>query len=401
MLKKIIDILSNPILFYADKAGNSVFRNFCWFRNTGCMYKFTLSKAQVGKILEYRFELEKYLKPAYFIIPVIIYFIFIHLKFNMWNMLLCEFLWIILVFFCQATCSYLYSRFLVKNFGKYEVVEFAPNLPQHKFEEFRANFKSKIIIIIAAIVIFFIPAFIIQYSIKLNVTAKRNFSAAIKLSKVYFALYPKNESIYDMRAYALYMKHDYEAALKDYKDVLDMSGKSFSSKDLVRLANLLFLEKKISTPENAVDILNEYATRKKMSVLEQSQLLWIKSLFRIENNSTEAIIQDYNDLLISLDQKDVKNQFYISSDKAYVLYLMGDYESAINSYNLLISYAEANKKEYSKELRSLYAERGFAKRQCGDNIGANADFVASGIDTFELEKYEPSFSEQEFVVDKF
>ena len=49
----------------------------------------------------------------------------------------------------------------------------------------------------------------------------------------------------------------------------------------------------------------------------------------------------------------------------------------------------------------MYAERGFAKRQCGDNIGANADFVASGIDTFELEKYEPSFSEQEFVVDKF
>lgn len=138
-----------------------------------------------------------------------------------------------------------------------------------------------------------------------------------------------------------------------------------------------------------------------MSILEQSQILWIKSLFRIENNSTDTIVQDYNDLLESLDEKDERNQFYISSDKAYVLYLMQDYEGAVSLYNLLISYAEANRDKYAKELKSLYAERGFAKRRLGDELGANSDFVSSGIDTFELDKYEPSFSEQEFVVDKF
>lgn len=401
MLKKIIDTLCNPILFYADKAGNSIFRNFCWFKNTGCLYNFKLTKPQVGKILEYRFELEKYLKPAYYIIPIIIYFIFIHLKYSIWTLLGCELLWLILIFVCQYICSYLYSNFLVKNFGAYQIVDFKPNLPAHKMEEYKANWKSKIIVIAIIVGLFFLPSLLIKYAIKLNVVSKKNFSTAIKLSNFYFALYPKNESIYDMRAYAFYMNRDYENSLKDYKKVLDMSGRSFHQKDFVRFANLLLLEKKLSTPENAVDVLNDYATRKKMSVLEQSQILWIKSLFRIENNSSDTIVQDYNDLLASLNKKDVKNQFYISSDKAYVLYLMEDYESAINTYNLLISYAEANRKEYSKELKSLYAERGFAKRKLGDELGANSDFVASGIDPFELDKFEPSFNEQEFVVDKF
>lgn len=401
MLKKIIDTLSNPILFYADKNGHSVFRNFCLFNNTGCLYNFKLTKPQVGKILEYRFELEKYLKPSYYIIPIVIYFIFIHLKFSIWTLLGCEFLWIILVFACQYICAYLYSNYLVKNFGPYQLVDFRPNLPEQKMDEYRANWKSKFIVIAIVIGLFFVPSLLIKYAIKINVVSKRNFSNAIKLSKVYFALYPKCESIYDMRAYAYYMKRDYESSLKDYKKVLDMSGKSFHQKDFTRFANLLLLEKKLSTPENAIDVLNDYATRKKMSILEQSQILWIKSLFRIENNSTDTIVQDYNDLLESLDEKDERNQFYISSDKAYVLYLMQDYEGAISLYNLLISYAEANRDKYAKELRSLYAERGFAKRKLGDELGANSDFVTSGIDTFELDKYEPSFSEQEFVVDKF
>ena len=77
--------------------------------------------------------------------------------------------------------------------------------------------------------------------------------------------------------------------------------------------------------------------------VNSTQMLWIKSIFSVENDMPEAILSDYNDLLASLDSKDTRNQFYISSDKAYVLYLMGDYESAINTYNILISYAEGNK----------------------------------------------------------
>lgn len=400
MLKNLIDILSNPLLFYADKSGNAIFRNFCWFNNTGCLYKLKLSKPEVGGILEYRFGLEKYLKPAYFLIPLIIYFVFIHLKYSLWNILLCELCWITLVAICQGICSYLYSNYLIKNFGPYELVEFKPNLSKSKKEEFRANFNSKIIIIIIAIILFALPSLAIRYAMKLNIS-KRKFPAAIELSKIYLSLYPKTESIFDMRAYARYMKHDYEGALKDYKTVLELSGKDFGKKDFTRFANLLLLEKKLSTPENAVDVFNDYVTRKKMSTLEESQMLWIKSIFRIENNSPESIIADYDNLLASLDPKDARNQFYISSDKAYMYYLMQNYEEAINIYNILISYAEANKKQYEKELQSLYAERGFAKKNLGDIAGADSDFMNSRIDPMELDKYEPSFNDQEFVVDKF
>lgn len=289
---------------------------------------------------------------------------------------------------------------MTKNFGPYKLVDFNPNLSQKKKDEFRANFYSKIIITIILIALFLLPAPGLLYAIKLNVN-KNKLPAAITLSKIYLALYPKTEYIYDMRAYAKYIKHDYEGALKDYKTALELSGKNFSKKDFVRFANLLLLEKKLSTPENAVDVFNDYATRKKMSILEESQMLWIKSIFRIENNSPESIIADYDNLLASLNPKDAKNQFYISCDKAYMYYLMRDYESAINIYNILITYASANIKQYNKELQSLYVERGFARKKLGDFIGGDSDFVNSHIDPFELDKYEPAFHEQEFMTDKF
>ena len=110
----------------------------------------------------------------------------------------------------------------------------------------------------------FSPAFLLEYSMKLNLTAKKkNYKSAINISKVYLALYPKVESIYDMRAYAKYVIRDYEGALQDYKTVLDISGKKFKQIDYVRLANLLLLEKKLNNPESAVDTFNDYATRKK------------------------------------------------------------------------------------------------------------------------------------------
>ena len=91
MINKIINNLINPILFYADKSGNAVFRNFCCFKNTGNLYKLDLTKPEVGKILEYRFDLNKYLRRAYILITIIVYLIFIHMKLSLWSFLVCEF----------------------------------------------------------------------------------------------------------------------------------------------------------------------------------------------------------------------------------------------------------------------------------------------------------------------
>ena len=91
----------------------------------------------------------------------------------------------------------------------------------------------------------------------------------------------------------------------------------------------------------------------------------------------------------------------LPSDKAYMLYLMGKYKEAIGLYDILIPYAIERKDKYKKELKSLYAERGFAKRRSGDSTGANSDFLSSEIDMYEIDSYEPKFSAQGFMVDKF
>ena len=68
---------------------------------------------------------------------------------------------------------------------------------------------------------------------------------------------------------------------------------------------------------------------------------------------------------------------------------------------MLISYAEGNRDIFGKELAQLYAERGWAKKRLGDVNGANADFISSGIPFPDLPKFEPSYTAQEFLAEKF
>lgn len=401
-MKKIIEILSNPLLYYVDKSGNSVFRNYCLFSHTGNKYKTTIPKANVGNALEYRFKLDKYLKLTYFFTPVILYFIFIHTKFSILSVLLFETLLLIIINSARIFCSAKFSEFLVRQFGRYELTEFTPPVPKQKIDGYVALFRSKIIAWIILIGLFFMPALALQGLINYDLVKRQHKAKqAVKLSNIYFSIYPKCIKVYDMQAFGKFMLHDYEGALADYKSIMEMSGKNFTKKDLMHFANLLLLQKKVTTAQDAVDIFNEYVTKKDLSVLEASQMLWIKSIFKIENNIADDVMQDYDDLLKSLDQKDYKNQFYISSDKAYMLYLLKDYAAAVNEYNILITYAQENKDIFSDNLKSLYIERGWAKKQMGNDVGANEDFAISGLNNEELAKYEPKYSAQEFVVDKF
>ena len=401
MFKKYSQILSNPLLYYSDKSGNSVFRNFCLFNQTGCVYKANFSKKDVGRTLEYRMQLDKYLKFAYFITPIILYFIFIHIKFSMLNLLFFEALWLLIVNGVRIWCSYIYSSHLLMKFGKYELCDFMPDIPQRKKDEFLALFKSKIALIAILVVLFFIPALLVQYLIKLDVNSGKKYPQAVSLSNFYLSIYPGSERIYDMRALARAATRDYEGALKDYKSALDMSGKRFSKRDYTRFENLLYLQKKMTTPTDAVDVFNEYLTKKSLSSLETSQMLWIKSIFKIENNIPEGVIDEYDEIINSLDKNDTQNQFYLSCDKAYMLYIMQEYSSAVSVYNMLIAFAQHNPEKYAKDLTRLYVERGFAKRQMGDNQGAENDFLSSELKSSELNSYEPTYTNQVFVVEKF
>jgi tetratricopeptide (TPR) repeat protein len=209
------------------------------------------------------------------------------------------------------------------------------------------------------------------------------------------------DRVYDMRAMSHFMQRDYDNALEDYRIALDLSGKRFTKRDYVRFENLLLVQKKVTSPQDAVDVFNEFVTKKKMSVLQESQMLWVKSIFKIENSIIDSILQDYDDLLASLDPKDERNQFYITCDRTYMLVLMQQYQKAIQAYDDLIRYAQDNQEMFSNDIQSLYAERGWAKKHLGDNAGAEADFKASGIEQDKLKEYEPSYTNQAFVREKF
>lgn len=402
MKKNFLEILSNPLLFYSDKDGNSVFRNFCLLENTGCSYRGSFSKANIGKVLEYRFKLDKYFKLVAFCVPVILYYFFIHLNFSIWNLLLFEFLGLGIIFGVRIYLSSLYSTFLVKSFGIYNLCDFEPPVPKHKTDEYVALFKSKVIALLVVLILYFLPALFLQFSIKMNLSPKHlHCKSALVLANVYTSLYPKSQKIYDMRAFCKFMEKDYAGALEDYKSVITFSGRKFTSKDSIRFANLLLLQRKIGTAREALELFDKYMEKKKPSILYKSQMLWVKSIFKIENNITDNIIQDYEDLIASIDDDDVKNQFYISSDLAYILYLMQDYSLAVNNYNSLITFVGDNKALFAKELKSAYAERGWAKKNLGDEIGAAQDFAISGISIDEIGKYEPSFEPQKFMTANF
>ncbi len=401
MLKKLLKIFSNPIVYYVDKDGNSVFRSYCFLKQTGCLYNTTIPKPNAGKTIEYRLDIDKKLKRVYFLTPIILYFIFIHLGFSIINIVLFELLWILIVNGARIYASYNFSQHLIKTFGKYKSTEFNPPINNKKYNEFIQVFLSKTIAIFIFICLFFIPAPIIKWSIKYNLVKKHNYKSAIAISNFYFSLYPKNEKVYDMTAYAKYKQRDTEGALNDYLKALDLSGKKFTKKDITRLANILYLKKLTSTSNEAITLFNEYSTKKNMSTLETTQILWIKSIFKIENNINDTITLEYDEMLDSLKEKDIKNRFYISSDKAYILYLMKDYSNAINAYNAAISIASTNEKEFANDIGILYAERGFAKRQLNDIEGADSDFLKSKIKPWDMAQYEPYYSTQEFLVEKF
>ena len=401
MFQKYIRILSNPLLYYSTKDGKSVFRNFSFVKETGCMYDATFEKSNVGKTLEYRFHLDNCLNLTYFLTALVLYLIFIHLKFSILGLLFFELLWVLIVTAVRLHFSYQYHNFLIAKYGQYEVVDFEPPITKRKSDEYLAQFRSNIIVGIIVIALLLIPSFLLNIGMKFSLTPKHNgYKRAIVFSNIYNFVYPKDAQIYDMRAIAHYMKRDYDESLKDYKKALDLSGKNFTKRDVARFENLLYLQKRVTSSQDAVDVFNEYVTKKNMSVLEQSQMLWIKSIFKIENSIIEGILQDYNDLLASLDSKDVKNNFYISCDKAYMLYLMQMYEQALNSYDILIKYAQDNETVFSKELQSLYVERGWTKKRLGDNMGANIDFGASQIPADQLRSYEPAYQNQQFVIEK-
>ena len=388
--------MANPLLYYIDKNGNSVFRNFCLFKNSGNRYKVVIPVKKAGEIIEYRIELAKQLKYFNCLIILFAYLLYIHLLHGFWGLIFCENIAIILIFGARIYYSRLYEKVLFDKFGEYTVGPFEPPVTSQKQTAFNKNFSSKIFVIFLAVTLFFSFSFILKGAIRSVVNKNEpNYASANIYSVIYNTLYPASPFIYEFSALKNYSEGNFKNAVSNYIKVFELSGRKFTDKDFTRFANLLYFIKKSDGSQNAIDIFNEYATKKNTTILQQSKLLWIKSMFSIASEIPDFIEFDYDNLLSSLDKKDV-NRFYILSDKAYMMYLKNEYDEAIKIYNQLIPYATQNQ-EFSKELGRLYVERGFTKRRLNDKIGANSDFVDSKIEMHEIKKYEPKLTEPSFI----
>ncbi len=400
ILKKIIHKISNPLIFYINKNGDSVFKNFCIYQNDGMFYENTITAKDAGNVLEYRIKLGKYLRLFAILLFLIFYFALIHSSVTLYNILKVEILYILLYFGAKFICGELYSKKMKSQFGEYTIGDFSPSISEEKLKSFDLRFVNKLIILIILVGLFILPALFIKRGIRANIkNITKEYKKIERLTDIYSFLYPEDQYIYEVKAYTKYVEGDFVKASENFLKALKSESKRFTDKDFIRFSNLLLLLKKSSGSQNAIDIFNEYITAKKMTVPQQTKMLWIKSIFSIENNIPDFILQDYDDLLLSLKENDKKNKFYILADKAYMLYLIGDFKGAINIYNSLIPFATENYKEFAQDLQKLYIERGYAKRMLNDKLGADSDFVHSKVDMYDVQKFKPYIPTHNLIIE--
>lgn len=393
--------LANPLLFYIDKKGHSVFRNYNWFENDGYLYNEIIQVKDAGNVLEYRIDLDKKLKYCNIITILFLYLLSIHFVFNVLEILLSLIIFSGVFIGTRKLAAKMYSQKLKSYYGEYEIVDFHPNISQDKRDLYEKNYLSKIVVYLIILVILFIPAFILLKGISFMANRKEpNIKQVAFLTSIYTAFYPKTPLVYDVNAISKYKNGDFTGAADDYIKIFKMTGKKFSEKDYRRFANILFLVRKAKGTTNAIDIFNEYSTAKKLTFEQQLKLLWIKSNFAISSGESGFVLQDYDELLDAV-AGDKRREFYILADKAYMLSLMKKYKSAIQIYNNLIPYAHSDEKNLGNQLKSLYLERGFAKLEFGDQKGADADFVKSKVNINEINMYEPVIMQPEFIMGNF
>lgn len=402
-IKQYINNLTNPLLYYVHKNEYSVFKNFCLFKNNGNLYNKVIPVKDAGAVLEYRMDLSKKFRLYTITYTILLYLTFIHLFYNFGGLLFSELIWIIMFFGGRMYCSKKYEQKLVKTYGEYTTSDFIPPVSPEKRRQYIKNYLARVIFVLILILLFISFSFIFRGLIIHNVNkAKPNYNRAEILSALYTKIYPEIPVIYEIRAQEDYISGDFAGAEKNYIKAIGMYGKEFCEKDYIRFANLLYILRKSSGSQNAIDIFNEYTTQKRTNVAQQTKLLWIKSMFSIASGLPDFVKNDYDDLLASLNpKKDKKSKFYILCDKAYILYLMREYKESLNIYNTLIDYANKNKEFFAQDIPRLYAERGFTKKQLKDNTGGNSDFLASKIDLYEIKKYEPKIVQPKFIAQKF
>lgn len=399
-LKRYFNNLSNPLLYYIDKNGNSVFKNFCLFQNSGNLYEKIIPVKEAGSVIEQRIELAKKLKKFNALFIILVYLLYIHVFYNFAGLLLCEIILIILIFTARLICADIYKKILINKYGQYTITEFRPSVSKDKKNIYKKNYLSKILAVFILVTLFWSFSIVLKNAIRYSLNKSNpSYKSAELISNFYTLIYPQTSLIYEWKACRKYQKGDFNLAVNNYIRAIQLQNNKITDKDIIRFANLLYFVKKSSGSQNAIDIFNELVTKRKATVPQQTKLLWIKSMFSIANGISDFVENDYDDLLTSLKDNDV-NKFYIMSDKAYMLYLKQEYSQALEIYNYLISYAVQNS-QYANELTRLYAERAHTKLHLKDKQGADSDFLEAKINNNNKQKYEPKIIEPQFVQYKF
>lgn len=400
MLKNFVYYICYPLIFGRDENENFLFKSFSFLNNTAYLYDRILDKDQIKEVLDYRCALARKYNLISFISLILFYFLFLAYDFN----LLILGLFIIAYFGIKLILSNyfteIYARRVKAQFGAYKLTTFEPKLSSEKQSFFFEEMLKKAGVTLLILITYVAGAFALCHSIK-NQIANKHFSFAMRACDFYSTIYPKTKQFYNLRAIVKYTQKDYKGSLEDYKKVFDKSSGRFTKQDYVKFSNLLLLERNLTNAQNALYVFDEYLTKKHLSVTDKAKMLWIKSMFSLNAGISEYVLSDYDNLLESLKKNDMENRFYILSDKAYMLYLMGQYNDSLYLYDMLIKWAQSKSPNFDNDLQRLYVERGYNRLKLNDKFNADKDFLDSQLTEGEIADREPVATEGKFVIEDF
>lgn len=221
-------------------------------------------------------------------------------------------------------CQKIFQKRLLKSFGKYKVVKFAPTEDVDK--RYYNIFKYELIKAIAVItVLVSVFVCISPFEIAQNMVNKERYIEVIKLTTLGAKIFPIAQEWYALRGFSKFKMGDYEGAISDYDIAYKLSADEFN---IMNFDNKIFVKYHLGEYDSA---LNDFNTEIKNAgnENERDQFLWDKAQFLYNIKRYEEALDIYNELIVNADNDRVfllKDRLYL--ERAQVFKVLGDMESA-------------------------------------------------------------------------
>jgi len=333
----------SPMSFYTFESDSTLIKSV---NNTSLGYKFNriFTSDEIDSVWN-EIKLHKRLSTiSIFLVFIFILYRFIFPKFNLivnsnWYIIALYMLFIVAIV-CQVitfTCTKIFEHRLIKNFGDYEKVKFTinPKIDKKYYKLFKIELYKAFTVLLIIIAGFI---FISPFKITKNLIDNKKYDTAIKIATFGSKLFPIAQEWYSMRGYANYKIGNYQQAIEDFDIAYKLCADGF---------NIMNFDNKIFIKYYLMDY--------------------------------KGALTDFDNEIQNADDENEKDQFLW--DKAQFLYNIGEYESALKVYNVLLQKAESDKIFLLKD--RLYLERAQVYQKLGKEDLVKSDLENAGAQDFE------------------